>query len=100
MSSKRTVLFIGDSAYLLEGYRHTAKHIRGRVVNGSWTMYIVKEDKLCWVVFSAENRNQCVGANQITKFNPIMADFVDVPETVMGDYNVIIEWARARRGTP
>ena len=98
MSSKRTVIFVNDTPYLLEGYRETKNHIRGRVVNGWWDMYIVKHDKLCWIVFSAQNRNQCVGANELTKFNPVMADFIEVPENIMGDYNVIINWAQARRG--
>ena len=97
MSSKRTVLFIDGSAYLLEGFRETRNHVRGRVVNGFWDMYIVKHDELCWIVYSAQNRNQCVGANELTKFNPANASWIEVPETMFGDYNVIINWARARK---
>ena len=97
MPSKRTVIFIDDNAYLLEGYRHTAKHIRGRVVNGGWTMYIVKESELCWVAFSAGSRSQCTDANEITRFNPAVADFIEVPETVLGDHYLIVNWARGQR---
>lgn len=98
MSSKRTVLFLGENAYLLEGFRNTRNHIRGRVVNGFWDMYIVKHDKaLCWIMYSAQNRNQCVGANEITEFNPANASWIEVPENMLGDYNVIINWAHARK---
>lgn len=100
MTSKRTVLFDGDSAYLLEGFRDTRNHIRGRVVNGGWTMYIVKDNEFSWQVYTACNREQCVAGNHIRNIDPSDVSLVEVPETVFGDYNVVINWARTRKEDP
>ena len=97
MSSKRTVLFIDDSAYLLEGFRETRNHVRGRVVNGFWDMYIVKDNELCWHAYTAGNRNECTKGNHVSTFNTATVQFIEVPETMFGDYNVIIKWASARK---
>lgn len=97
MSSKRVVMFIDDSAYFLEGFRETGNHIRGRVINGAWTLYIVKDNEFCWRAYTAGNRSDCTPANLVSTFNPDTVSWFDVPETMFGDYNVVINWARARK---
>lgn len=100
MSSKRTVLFLANRVCLLEGFRETKNHIRGRVINDhlDWDLYIVKHDKLCWVVYKARNRDECTRANKIAEFNPRDSKWVRVPERVFGDCHTIINWAHARKG--
>jgi ribosomal protein L24E len=97
MSSKRVVMFINDNTYFLEGFRETKNHIRGRVINGAGTLYILKDGKLCWRAYAAGNRSDCTQANLVSVFNPGALSWLEVPEVMFGDYNVVINWAQARR---
>lgn len=100
MGKCAVVLFIDESPYYLTGFRNSDTHMRGMVENGGWSIYIVKDNEFSWQAFTATSRGQCVEANRVGKpFSPSTVCLVGVPETMMADYNTVINWAKARRGT-
>jgi hypothetical protein len=100
MGKRAVVLFVGDNPYYLTGFRDSDTHIRGMVENGCWSLYIVKDNEFSWQAFTATSRGQCVEANRVGEpFNPSTVCWVDVPETMMADYNTVINWAKQRKET-
>ena len=100
MSSKRTVLYLAGHSYFLSGFRESGTHIRGWVENGHWSLYIVKETEECWKAFEGTSKNNLrdILAKDIKQHDPKTIERVEVPSNILGDYNVIIKWADARKG--
>jgi hypothetical protein len=96
MASCKVVLFVGDSPYYLSGFRDGPTHMRGMVENGAWNLYIVKDCEYRWIAYTATSRDQCNAANRVSEFSPADVCWVEVPETMLADYNTVINWARRR----
>lgn len=101
MSSKRTVLFINDSAYLLEGFRESKTHIRGRWVPQDQHLVFKKYggNDFMWTGHYAGALADCSIENEFVVVDTATVHRVEVPETMFGDHNMIIKWAQARKKT-
>jgi hypothetical protein len=99
MASRKVVLFVGEKPYYLSGFRDGPTHMRGMVENGAWNLYIVKDCEYHWMAYTATSRGQCNAANRVSEFNPADVCWVEVPETMLADYNTVINWAKARKET-
>ena len=102
MASKRVVLFLEGYPYLLSGYRESDTHIRGWVENGHWSLYVVKDDSPdFWHAYSGTARKSLddICSSDLRRIDPSKVERIEVPENVLGDYNVIINWAQAKRKT-
>jgi len=100
MAERRVLFRDGDNPLYLSGYRESDSHIRGRVENGNYNVLFNKRPDLpegsLWQVHHCTALRSCSESNLIGHCDPKTLVIIDVPDTVLGDYNVIIEWARRR----
>jgi hypothetical protein len=99
MPSRRVVLFNGESPLYLTGFRDSDTHIRGFVENGAYNIILKKGPPIdfMWTVHEETALHRCDFENEIGTADPTKISWIEVPDTVMGDYNVIINWAKTRR---
>lgn len=101
MAASRVVLFIGDRPFFLSGYVNSKSYIRGYVENGWYNLYIAKQEPGCWIAYNATAKNQCTEGRQLgVPFDGATVTHVKVPSQVVGDYNLIINWAERQKREP
>ena len=96
MPSRRVVLFNDLSPYYLSGFRDQPSHLKGRVENGHWDLYIYKKSPDYWEVYNATSKVGCVPRNLIATVPPGKLYWIEIPEVLRVDYNTAINWARRR----
>jgi len=90
------VLFVDDVPYTLSGVRISSTHIRGRKEPHGFNWVVDKTNWPIWTIHKADAHADCSPANMVCSVNWRKVRIVEVPETVLGDHNVLAKWAQEK----
>lgn len=98
MPSNRVVLFVKENPFYLLGFFNSRTYMRGWKEPGSYNLFILKTIGAKWSMHYANSKSQCGYNSQIIPaFDSAFVGIVKIPETLVADYRVIINWAKAQK---
>lgn len=101
MSARRVVMFTEErKPMFLEGFRDSSTHCRGRLMPWDYNVVLVKTPcSEYWHLFKEDSyqATQTRADNCLSSIQARHVQIIPVPDNVMGDYNLVVKWAEARK---